>query len=377
MRRTIMFGLIGLVVVGVGAGTAVALTSDNTKTVSLKVDDELTSVKTSSGTVQGVLDGRKLVVADHDVIAPAVTTKIHNGSEIVLKRGRLLHLTIDGVERDVWTTAPTVAAALAELGYSSDDFSSVSRDKRLPLSPTDIELRTPKRVTVVHDGRTDGVTTTAATVRQLLTDLRITVHPADRLSAPASSRVANGSTIKLQRVVTKTLVEQQAIGYGTTRRSDASLYQGETQVVVAGRAGTAALTYRVVYVDGKLAGKTRVARTVTAAPVTAVVNVGTKARPAPTPTPAAPTASPPPASGGGGLNWDGVAACESGGNWSINTGNGYYGGLQFDLGTWVNNGGGAYAARPDLATKAQQIAVATALYQKAGSAPWPVCGRYL
>ena len=383
MRRSIMFGLVGLVVVGVGAGTAVALTGDDPKTVSLKVDDQRSSVKTRAHTVEGVLSSRKLVVAQHDVIAPAVNTKIRNGTEIVLKRGRLLHLTIDGVERDVWTTAPTVAEALAELGYSTDDFSSVSRDKRLPLSPTDIELRTPKQVRVLHDGRNDSVTTTAATVRQLLTDLRITVNAADRLSMPASSKITNGSAIRLQRVVTKTLVEQHTIGYSTVQRQNGSMYQGETKVVTAGKSGTAALTYRMVYVDGKLTGKTQVARSVTAAPVTAVVSVGTKARPAPAPAPApatapAPAPAPaPPASGGGGLNWDGVAACESGGNWSINTGNGYYGGLQFDLGTWQANGGGAYAPRPDLASKSAQIAVATSLYQKAGSAPWPVCGRYL
>ena len=373
MRRSIVFGLVGLVVVGVGAGTAVALAGDDPKTVSLKVDDQQSSVKTRAHTVEGVLTSRKLVVAQHDVIAPAVNTKIRNGTEIVLKRGRLLHLTIDGVERDVWTTAPTVAEALAELGYSTDDFSSVSRDKRLPLSPTDIELRTPKQVRVLHDGRNDSVTTTAATVGQLLTDLRITVNAADRLSMPASSKITNGSSIRLQRVVTKTLVEQHTIGYSTVQRQNGSMYQGETKVVTAGKAGTAALTYRMVYVDGKLTGKTQVGRTVTAAPVTAVVSVGTKARPAPAPAPA----PAPPASGGGGLNWDGVAACESGGNWSINTGNGYYGGLQFDLGTWLANGGGAYAPRPDLASKSAQIAVATSLYQKAGSAPWPVCGRYL
>ena len=57
----------------------------------------------------------------------------------------LLKLSIDGKEVDVWTTAPTVAEALAELGYDTTDFSSVSRDKRLPLSPTDIELRTRRR----------------------------------------------------------------------------------------------------------------------------------------------------------------------------------------------------------------------------------------
>jgi len=72
-----------------------------------------------------------------------------------------------------------------------------------------------------------------------------------------------------------------------------------------------------------------------------------------------------------GVNWDGIANCESGGNWSINTGNGYYGGLQFTQGTWIGSGGGAYAPRADLATREQQIAVASGL----GLGNWPVCQR--
>jgi LysM repeat protein len=72
-----------------------------------------------------------------------------------------------------------------------------------------------------------------------------------------------------------------------------------------------------------------------------------------------------------GSNWDKIAACESGGNWAINTGNGYYGGLQFTQATWAGAGGLAYAPRADLATPAQQIAVAS----KLGLGNWPVCGR--
>jgi hypothetical protein len=70
-------------------------------------------------------------------------------------------------------------------------------------------------------------------------------------------------------------------------------------------------------------------------------------------------------------SWDGVAACESGGNWATNTGNGYFGGLQQTIEFWRAHGGLAYAPRPDLASREEQIAVA----DRAGSrAPWPVCG---
>ena len=68
--------------------------------------------------------------------------------------------------------------------------------------------------------------------------------------------------------------------------------------------------------------------------------------------------------------WDRVAACESGGNWHINTGNGYYGGLQFAQSTWLANGGADFAARADLASREQQITVANRLYAKSGLQPW-------
>ena len=73
--------------------------------------------------------------------------------------------------------------------------------------------------------------------------------------------------------------------------------------------------------------------------------------------------------------WDAVAACESGGNWSINTGNGYYGGLQFSSSTWKAFGGSRYASRADQATKAEQIVTARRVLASQGPGAWPTCSR--
>ena len=93
--------------------------------------------------------------------------------------------------------------------------------------------------------------------------------------------------------------------------------------------------------------------------------------------------------GGGGLalaghaaaapdsEWDRVASCESGGNWAINTGNGYHGGLQFSQGTWAAHGGGEYATSANQATRDQQIAIAERVLASQGRGAWPVCGRGL
>ncbi|MGW2616367.1 transglycosylase family protein [Streptomyces sp. NPDC001500] len=75
--------------------------------------------------------------------------------------------------------------------------------------------------------------------------------------------------------------------------------------------------------------------------------------------------------------WDAVAQCESGGNWSINTGNGYYGGLQFSASTWAAYGGTQYAGQANEASKSQQISVAEKVLASQGKGAWPVCGTGL
>ncbi|AGZ42047.1 transglycosylase family protein [Actinoplanes friuliensis] len=76
-----------------------------------------------------------------------------------------------------------------------------------------------------------------------------------------------------------------------------------------------------------------------------------------------------------GVNWDAVAKCESGGNWKINTGNGYYGGLQFSRSTWKAYGGGKYASTANKASKAEQIRIAEKVLDGQGIGAWPTCGK--
>jgi resuscitation-promoting factor RpfB len=130
-------------------------------------------------------------------------------------------------------------------------------------------------------------------------------------------------------------------------------------------------------VDGREASRTLVTESVTAQPVTEKITVGTKPKPVAQAAPAAPSAG---ANTGAAapamMNeamWDKIAQCESGGNWSINTGNGYYGGLQFNIQTWIGAGGGAYAPNASLASKAQQIDIANRVYAQRGLQPWG-CG---
>jgi LysM repeat protein len=107
------------------------------------------------------------------------------------------------------------------------------------------------------------------------------------------------------------------------------------------------------------------------APATATPASAPQADPAPAQAAPAQAAAP---SSSGGANWSAIAACESGGNWSANTGNGFYGGLQFTEQTWLAYGGGQYASSANLASQSQQEAVAQNVLAGQGIGAWPVCG---
>ncbi|HEY3737884.1 MAG TPA: transglycosylase family protein [Jatrophihabitans sp.] len=361
MRRSVKYGLHGAVLAGVVGGVTVFVSGSSALPVTLVVDGSAVTVHTTAGNVQGALASGGYAINNHDLVAPSPTASIAPGSRIVLNRGRLLRLQVDGVHKDVWTTASTVDAALDRLGYSTGDYVSVSRSARLPLAATSIQVRQPKTVTVVHDGDTQQITTTLPTVGSLLGGLDVHVGNLDELNSKLAAPLDDGSKIVLKRVVLKNETDRITVPYETVKKKDPSIYVNDVTTVTAGKKGAAEVTYELKYVDGQLATRTEISRDTVTPPVTAVEKVGTKELP--------PVAA--------SLNWDAVAACESGGNWSINTGNGFYGGVQFDYGTWLSYGGGKYASRADLATKQEQIAVATKLYEARGSSPWPVCGANL
>ncbi len=207
--------------------------------------------------------------------------------------------------------------------------------------------------------------------------------------------------VVIQRVTFGDVTAAEPIPFSTTQQPDPTLAKGSTVVTRPGVPGTQSVVYRVTYLDGLPTTKVIASQTVVAAAQPQLERVGTFVAPgtppsspkkvtsppppakttsaAPPPPAPSTTSAPPPVSTppGTALNWDALAQCESGGNWAINTGNGYYGGLQFSASTWISNGGGAYAPTANLATKAQQIAIATKLYAARGSSPWPTCGKYL
>ncbi|MBA2414707.1 MAG: transglycosylase family protein [Geodermatophilaceae bacterium] len=385
MRRSFQLVLFGIVLTGLVAGS-VAWASFS-KTITLTIDGSASSVSTRAGSVGDVLAEADVSVGEHDTLAPSADSPVSDGGEIVLNRGRLLTLTVDGVEREIWVTARSVDEALDQLGYRQDDiYVSASRSDRLPLDGLALELRMPKQVDILVDGETLSVVTTAPDVTALLDEQDVTLAATDTMSMYGDQPLLSGMNLTITRIRFQEVQETRPIARAVVERADDSLFEGESEVVEEGVDGTEVLTIRITRTNGVESARETLSTKVTRAPVDKVVAVGTRERPPPAPAPA-PAPAPPPSGGGGGgaeppprstgLNWDALAQCESGGNWSINTGNGYYGGLQFDKGTWDAYGGQQYAAYPHQASKSQQIATAENLYADRGDSPWPTCGFHL
>ncbi len=337
------------------------------KNVDVSVDGKVSSVRVFGSTVADALSADHLTLGVHDLVLPSPSSPVHDGDVITVRYARPLTLTIDGRTAEYWTTATTVDAALDQLGFRAPGaVLSASRSQALGRRGLAVTMTTPKQVTVVADSRHRSVSSAAADVSAMLQAAGYHLGPLDRVTPGLTSDLVDGSTIVVRRVYEKTITSTVSLAYATTKKSDSSMYTDQSKTLRPGKAGSERVTTRRLYVDGKLASSTVVSRTVLTKAVTAVVAVGTKHRP----TRSAGNTS------GTGINlanaamWDRIAACESGGNWHINTGNGYYGGLQFASSTWLSNGGADFAPRADLASRAQQITVANRLYARAGLGPW-------
>jgi resuscitation-promoting factor RpfB len=362
--RRALFVLVGGVVAALVA-TTVGYASMS-KTVTLSVDGEAGQVSTLGGTVADVLDAEGIEVGERDVVAPALDSKVNDGTRIAVRYARELQVSVDGEEKSYWVTASDVSSALDQLGlrYAGAEL-SVSRGAEISRDGLELEVVTPKKITLVNGPRkARTVTVPALTVTEALADLDIALGERDEVKPGRDAEIEDGDKIVVTkvRVVTKKVTED--VDYDTVEKADSSMFEGDSKVVRAGRDGSRSVVYRLRFENGELVVRKELRATVLSEPRDAVVRVGTKEE-----APAANYAS-------GSTVWDQLAQCESGGNWAINTGNGYYGGLQFNLDTWQAYGGTGY---PHENSREEQIAVATRLRDANGGSygSWPHCASQL
>ena len=362
--RRALFVLVGGVVAALVA-TTVGYASMS-KTVTLSVDGEAGQVSTLGGTVADVLDAEGIEVGERDVVAPALDTKVNDGTRIAVRYARELQVSVDGEEKSYWVTASDVSSALDQLGlrYAGAEL-SVSRGAEISRDGLELEVVTPKKITLVNGARkARTVTVPALTVSEALADLGIDLGERDEVKPGRDAELEDGDKLVVTkvRVVTRKVTED--VDYDTIEKADSSMFEGDSKVIRAGRDGSRSVVYRLRFENGELVVRKELRATVLSEPRDAVVRVGTKDE-----APAANYAS-------GSTVWDQLAECESGGNWAINTGNGYYGGLQFNLDTWQAYGGTGY---PHENSREEQIAVATRLRDANGGSygSWPHCASQL
>ena len=362
-------------------GAAVLLTAGGVgasqldKAVTLSVDGSASTTHVFGSTVGDLLESEGITVKPGDVVVPAASAPLADGDTVMVKYSRMLTLTVDGTTRQIRTTEHTVDAALLALGLHSDDARlSVSRSQAIGRQGLALTVTTPKDITLVVAGKPAKHTITAATVSEALAQLRVATGSGVKVTPALDSVLVDGTQIVVQTVTTKDVRKTEAIAFKTVRKESSALFKGETEVDTKGVAGVRTVTLRTTAVDGKVVSTKEIASSVTKAPVAKVVLVGTKPRPAST------SSTPSTSTSGAGINlaradmWERVAQCESGGNWSINTGNGYYGGLQFSFSTWLAYNGDDFAPRADLASKAEQITVANRVYADNGLSQWSCKG---
>ncbi|MFJ3405696.1 transglycosylase family protein [Promicromonospora sp. NPDC090134] len=390
-RAALLAGAAAIAVAGAGGITAYGSAH---KTVTLDVDGKVTTVETFQGDVAGLLADEDVDVTDRDAVTPGGT--LRDGGTVVVRYGHQVTLQADGERRTTWVTALDADEALATLSQRAGDVALVpSRSGGRVTLPLRLDADSP--VNLVVGGKSQRVADGAAQLDDLLAehdvavdaDDRVTVERSDGASdASADPGVATLSVVveKVRSSVQKTVTR---LSFDKVRTADPDRYEDlDPYVATEGVVGKRVTTWDVTTVDGEVVKRDKRTSKVERKPVDQVTVYGTKDRPAPKPEPEpepepqpvakepAQQAAPEPeadvvATGG---VWAQLAQCESGGDPTTNTGNGYYGLYQFSQQTWVAMGG---SGLPSDASAAEQTMRAQKLQAQSGWGQWPGCAAKL
>jgi uncharacterized protein YabE (DUF348 family) len=388
--------------------TGVAWVSSG-KSVTVEIDGQSQVVQTHASTVAEVLDRAGVRLDAHDVLAPAANRNVTDGSHIVIKRGRLVTVRINDLERGVWVNASNVDQVLTEIGVAADErtYVSASRSSRVPSSgPFRLQVRTPAEVRLVTETLKRTVVTTAPTVAEFLAMQGVVLTDHDDVNVPLTSYPAEGTTVLVRDTRGVRIARTRPIPFKTRQIIDPAIPAGTLKLRAPGARGVLVLYFRQQSQSGRMittadgsriaraprdrivvaGGRTAVAQPAAAAKPKAVVVVKRKP-PAVTKKPPSrraaekPIATSRPKKGpshkpaADKLNWRALASCESGNNpRAVSSGGTYRGLYQFMLDTWRGVGG---VGDPINATRDEQTYRAQILYRRAGAGAWGSCGSRL
>ena len=336
----------------VGGGAAAYASMSNS--VTLTVDGRSDTIRTFGSSVSQVLDARDIDVDAKDKVSLPDDHQLQDGDDVTVAYAKPVTLSMDGEITKHTVYNKTVGGAIDDLGLDLPAGSYVSQDADQALSrdANALVVSTKKQIKVTADGDTKTVATAEPTVQGALDAAGITVGDDDEVTPGISMYLAPDTKVKVVRVKTETKTETVKVDYDTTVTDDPESPKGEVEVVSEGVPGENAEKVEIVYADGKVRERKVLSTQVVKKPVAQVEKHGTEETT-------------------GDSVWDKIAQCESGGNWSINTGNGYYGGLQFSAATWRSVGG---PGLPHQNSREVQIKYAKILQARSGWGQWGCAG---
>ncbi|WP_296389603.1 resuscitation-promoting factor [Williamsia sp.] len=333
------------------------------KTVTIDVDGKKVTVATMRSSISDVLADQGYHPAKGDLVSPAPSDGVADGQTITFHRLKTVVLDVDGQKREIKTNAVTVEQALAQQNLAAPTIDvEAPRSETLPVDGAAVAVVLPKKVRLVDAKVRSTPEVAAKTVGELLADLGNPLAGQDVVTPAADTPIAANMAINVTRIRTEDVTETEPLKAPDKETKDPTVITGKRVVKTPGKPGTQNVTYSVTTVNGKVTKRIKTGAAEVTPAVAAEVNVGTK--------PGAPFVPV-------GSVWDQLVQCESTGNWAINTGNGFYGGVQFDQNTWDRWGGQEFAPRADLATREEQIFVAEKTLAAQGWGAWPSCSSKL
>ncbi|SKB05062.1 Uncharacterized conserved protein YabE, contains G5 and tandem DUF348 domains [Aeromicrobium choanae] len=325
--------------------------------VRFDVDGVVTEVRTESETVSELLAEKNVSLDPADQVSPAPATDLDDGDVVKVRRAKAVTLVVDGKISQRTVHDVDVASALETLGVQPKEGAafSMAPDERLGLEGNSVVVSNPKPVVLKVDGKKQRLVTAAPTVQSLLQQRGVKVGELDEVKPGLGSYLKPRQSLRVVRIEKVTRNEKIEVDHTVKFTDDSSLFEGDTEVLKEGRDGLDRAKVELILADGEVRERRVISRSTVRPPIAEVQKRGTK--------------NPDTVDGG---VWDRIAKCESGGNWSINTGNGYYGGLQFSAATWHSVGG---PGLPHQHSKATQIKYAKILQARSGWGQWSCAAK--
>ncbi|KQV75637.1 hypothetical protein ASC61_11840 [Aeromicrobium sp. Root344] len=354
-RHRKSFPLIALnlaIVLVVAGGTAAYGALSHT--VTLTVDGRSDKIRTFSDNVGDVLKSKNITLRPADRLSKPPSDSLSDGDTITVSYAKPVTLAVDGTVTEHTVYDRTVGDAFDTLGVDpkSGSYLSAKTSSVIPRKGAQIVVSRTKSLTVIADHKKKTITSNAPTVAAVLKKVDVSLDSDDEVKPGRDAFVKPDARLRVVRIKKVTKTETVPVNFKTTVREDPESSVGDTNVVQPGKKGKARERVTLIYADGKLRERIVLVSRSLAEPRPQIVEKGTSTTPSDS-------------------VWDKIAQCESGGNWSINTGNGYYGGLQFSAATWHSVGG---TGLPSDHSREEQIKRAKILQARSGWGQWGCAG---